>query len=135
MGAAAKMEDSKNQRERLERMIAYLGESVIDISSEVILAEAKEAGTDPHEEAEGVRATLRDVLKTFDTVQERLSSLGHTVNPRHWWSDERGFNNNCLDCGSLVSFTIGTGEIQGKAFEEPCSESRRQASHRVYGNR
>lgn len=117
----------KNLRERLERIMNQLADSVLELPDDAITAEMTQAGANPHEEAERVRLMLRENLKSLEIVRERLSNLGHTINPRYWWSDNRAYHNNCLECGSLVSFTIATNETHGHAFEEPCAGSRAYA--------
>jgi hypothetical protein len=129
------MAGKKNHDERLERIMNRLAESVLELSNEAILGEIGEAVPDAHEEAERVRCMLRGKLQTLDTVHKRLSNLGHTINPKLWWSDEHAYYNNCLDCGSLVSFTIASNEMNSSAFDEPCAESGRHAIRKLYGNR
>ena len=127
------MADKKHHDERLERLMNQLAESVLGLSDEAILAEANEAGADP-EEAERTRLVLRQASKAFDNVNNRLSSLGHAINSNDWRRGQWGYHNNCLNCGSSVSFTTATGEMQGEALDGLCPESdqytirRREAS-------
>jgi hypothetical protein len=100
-----------------------LAESVLGLSDEAILAETSEAGADPQGEAERTRLVLRQAAKALDNVNKRLSNLGHTINSNDWQAGQWGYHNNCLDCGSLVSFTTATGEMQGEALDEPCPEN------------
>jgi hypothetical protein len=128
------MAGKKNHDERLERIMNRLAESVLELSDEAILSEIGENVPDANGEAERVRSMLRGKLQTLDTVHKRLSNLGHTINPKLWWSDEQAYYNNCLDCGSLVSFTIASSEMYGSAFKEPCAESGRHSTRKRYGN-
>ena len=111
-----------------------LAESVLGLSDEVILAETNEAGADPEQEAERTRLVLRQASKTFDNVNNRLSNLGHAINSNDWRRGQWGYYNNFLNCGSSVSFTTATGEMQGAALDGLCPESdqylvrRREAS-------
>ena len=123
------MADKKHHDERLERLMNQLAESVLGLSDEAILAEANEAG-----EADRTRLVLRQASKAFDNVNNRLSNLGHAINSNDWWRGQWGFHNNCLNCGSSMSFTTATGEMQGEALDVLCPESdqytirRREAS-------
>jgi hypothetical protein len=117
------MADKKNHDERLERLLNQLAESVLGLSDEATLAETREAGADPQEEAERTRLVLRRASKAFDNVTNRLSSLGHTINSNDWRRRRWGYHNNCLNCGSSVSFTTATGAMQGEAFDGLCPES------------
>jgi hypothetical protein len=130
------MTDNKNHDDRLENLMNQLAESVLGLSDEVICAETREGGADPGQEAERTRLVLRQASKALDDVNQRLSNLGHTINSNDWWRGRWGYHNNCLNCGSLVSLTTTTGEIQGKALEGICPESdqhtirRREASRK-----
>ncbi len=138
MGARVRnMEDKRNHDERLERLMNHLAESVFGLSDEAILAEAKEAGFDPEQEAERTRLVLRQASKAFENVNRRLSNLGHTVNSNGWYRGRSGCHNTCVACGSFVSFTPTTGEIRGEALDGRCAQSdqytirRREASRGV----
>jgi hypothetical protein len=129
------MADKKNHEERLERLMNHLAESVLGLSDEAILdEETNESGTDPEQEAEGTRLVLRQASKVFDSVNKRLSNLGHTINSNDWLRGESAYHNTCQTCGLFVSFTIATGEMQGEALDGVCSHldqytiSRRKAS-------
>jgi hypothetical protein len=128
------MADKNNHDERLERLMNQLAESVLGLSDEAILAETSEAGADPEQEAERTRLVLRQASKAFDDVNHRVSNLGHAINSNDWRPGQWGYHNNCLNCGSSVSFTTETGEMQGEALDGLCPESnqytirRREAS-------
>jgi hypothetical protein len=128
------MADKNNHDERLERLMNQLAESVLGLSDEAILAETSEAGADPEQEAERTRLVLRQASKAFDDVNNRVSNLGHAINSNDWRPGQWGYHNNCLNCGSSVSFTTETGEMQGEALDGLCPESnqytirRREAS-------
>lgn len=117
------MADKKNHDERLERLMDQLAESVLGLSDEAILAETSEAGADPEQEAERTRLALRHASKAFDSVNNRLSNLGHAINSNDWRPGQWGYHNNCLNCGSSVSFTTATGEMHGEALDGLCSET------------
>jgi hypothetical protein len=99
-----------------------LAESVLGLSDAAI-AETSEDGADPQREAERTRLVLRRASKALDNVNQRLSILGHTIDSNYWWRGQWGYHNKCLDCGSLVSFTTATGEMQGEALDRPCPEN------------
>ena len=101
-----------------------LAESVLGLSDEAILAETSEAGADPQQEAERTRSVLRQASKALDNVNKRLSNLGHTINSNDWRPGQWGYHNNCLTCGSSVSFTTATGEMQGEALDGLCPRDR-----------
>jgi hypothetical protein len=116
------MVDKKNYDE-LERIMNRLGDSVLELSDESILAEIRATGADPQEKAERTRFTLRQSSKALKAVNKRLWNLGHSLNPKGWWHEERGYSNSCRDCGLSVSFTTATNEIWGNALIGPCRES------------
>jgi hypothetical protein len=130
------MADKKNHEERLERLMNQLAESELGLSDEAILAETNEAGDDPKQEAERTRLVLRQASRALDSVTNRLSNLGHTINSNDWRPGQWGYHNNCLNCGSSVTFTTATGEVQGEALDGLCPESeqytirRREASRK-----
>ena len=117
------MADKKNHDERLETLMNQLAESVLRLSDEEIFAEVRESGVDPQREAGRTRSVLREASKAFDSVNKRLSNLGHSINSRGWRSGQGSYHNNCLNCGSSVSFTTTTGEMRGEALDGSCSES------------
>ena len=112
-----------------------LAESVLGLSDEAILAETSEVGTDPEQEAERTRLVLRQVSKALDNVNTRLSNLGHTINSSDWQRRPWGYQNTCLNCGSLVSFTTATGEMQGEAMKGLCPGSGQHAIGRREASR
>jgi len=123
-----------NHDEKLERIMEQLADSVLELSDEAMLAEITESGADPQEEAERIRLVLRQALETWQSVNKRLSILGHTINSDGWWRGQWGYHNTCVTCGSFVSFTTATGEMRGEALDGLCPESdpytirRREAS-------
>jgi hypothetical protein len=117
------MADKDNHGERLERLMNHLAESALGLSDAAILAETSEDGTDPQREVERTRSVLQGASQALENVNKRLSILGHTIDSNYWWRGQWGHYNRCLDCGSLVSFTTATGEIQGEALDRPCPES------------
>jgi hypothetical protein len=118
------MADNKNHDEQLERIMSCLADSVLELSDEEILAETRESGADPQEDAECTHDVFRQASKALETVNKRLWSLGHTVNPKHWQHGERGYHNNCQYCGSSVNLTVA-GEIWGDALGRPCRQNER----------
>jgi hypothetical protein len=98
------MADKRN-RDHPEHLWDELAESVFRLSDEAILAESTETGTDPQEEAERTRLVLQQALQSFESVNRRLSNLGHTINPTSWRSEGNEYHNRCLNCGSIVTFT------------------------------
>jgi len=117
------MTDKKNHDERLERLMSQLAESVLGLSDEAILAETSEAGADPQQEAERTRLVLRQASKALDNVNGRLSNLGHMINSNDWQRGQWSYHNNCLNCGSSVSFTTPSGEMRGEALNKLCPKS------------
>jgi hypothetical protein len=129
------MIDKKNHDERLERLMNRLAESVLGLSDAAILAETREAGADPEQEAERTRLVLRRASETLDNVNKRLSNLGHTVNSNDWYRGLWGYHNTCVTCGSFVSFTPATGEMRGEALDGLCPESDQYAIRRREASR
>ena len=117
------MTDKKNHGERLERLMNQLAESVLGLTDEAVLAEPKDTGADPEQEAERTRLVLRQASKVFDNVNKRLSSLGHTINSNDWCSGQGSYHNTCQTCGSFVSFTTATGEMRGDDLGGSCTEN------------
>ena len=130
------MADRENHDEQLERIMNRAADSLLELSDEEILAEIRETGADPQEDAANTRAVLRQASKTLETVNKRLWNLGHTVNPKNWQQGERGYHNKCRHCGLSVNFTMAGNEMWGDALIGPCAESdrysiaRREASGR-----
>ena len=130
------MADKRNHEEHLERIMNRLADSVLGLSDEAILAEVSCAGDDADHEAEQTRLVLSKASQTLEDVNRRLSNLGHVIDPNHWRPGHGGYHNNCINCGSLVSFTTPTGGIEGRAVDVPCPESgqytipRREASRK-----
>jgi hypothetical protein len=129
------MAAKKNHDEHLERIMNQLAESVLGLSDQAILAETSETGADPEAEAERTRLVLRQASKALDDVNKRLSNLGHTISPNYWWPGHGAYHNNCLDCGSLVTLTTATGEMQGDAFGSACPEGGQYALRRREASR
>jgi hypothetical protein len=115
------MPENKNSNEGLERIMNQLADSVLALSDEAIVAELKDSGGDPVEEAEKTGNVLRQASRVLDQVTERLSSLGHSVNANYWWRDRSAYHNCCLKCGMSVSFRTKTGEMLGDAVTSPCA--------------
>jgi hypothetical protein len=93
---------------------------VLGLSDEAILAEVNEAGGNMGQEAEWTRQVLRGASKVFDNVNKHLSVLGHAVNSNDWQHGERGYHNNCRDCGLSVNLNVA-GEVWGDALGKPCA--------------
>ncbi len=129
------MADKKNHAERLERLMNHLAESVLRLSDEATLADAIEAGTDSEREAERTRLVLRQTSTALDKVNKRVSKLGHTINSNDWRRGQQGYHNNCLQCGSSVSFTAATGGMQGEALDGLCPEKDRLTIRRWEASR
>jgi DNA-binding NarL/FixJ family response regulator len=53
--------DGKNDAERLEKLMNALADSILELSEQEVIAEEREAGFDPMQEAACVRALLRPV--------------------------------------------------------------------------
>jgi hypothetical protein len=115
------MPENKNGNESLERIMNQLADSVLALSDEAIVAELKDSGRDPVEEAEKTGNVLRQASRVLDQVTERLSGLGHSVNANYWWRDHSAYHNSCLKCGMPVSFRTKTGEMLGGAGTLPCA--------------
>ena len=113
----------KGEDERLERMMDQLADSVFDSSDEAILGDISGFSVNPDEEAERTRTVLREASRRLEIVNRRLSNLGHTVNPNSWKRGWSGYRNTCESCGSFVNVKIDTGEMQGEALDERCSDT------------
>ena len=117
------MVGDKNHNLQLKKFLDQLADSVLLLSDQDLMAEIHEAGEDPQAEAERTRAVLLRALTLFEVVNNRLSALGHTVDPKHWRRGEKIYYNNCLTCGRLVSFTTTDNGLREHALEERCPKS------------
>lgn len=130
------MANHRNHDERLEKMMNQLADSVLALTPEAILAELREAGAAPDEEAESTRVVLSEAMQKLEKLNNALSNLGHTVHSNGWRRVRSGYHNTCVDCGSSVSFTTTTGEMRGEALHGRCRERdqyptrRREASRK-----
>jgi hypothetical protein len=113
----------KGQDERLRRIMDELADSVFEASDEEILADISGFAASPDEEAERTRTVLRKASQRLGIVNRRLSKLGHTLNPNSWKRGWFGYRNTCESCGAFVNFKIDTGEMQGEALNERCSDT------------
>ena len=113
----------KTSHDGQQRIMDHLADSVFELSDEEILAEVRESGADPEQEAERTRLVLRRASKAFDDVNNCVSTLGHSINSHDWRSEHGSYYNNCLNCGSSVSFTAATGELRGDALRKSCPEN------------
>jgi hypothetical protein len=116
-----------------QRIMNRLADSVFELSDEEILADLRESGVDPQGEADRTSSVLRKAADTWESENARLAELGHTINPNKWRSVDGSYHNRCLNCGSSVSFTTATSEMQGEASDGSCPENaypikRREAS-------
>jgi hypothetical protein len=130
------MPNRDNHNNHLEKITDRLGDSALELSDEAILSETSKAGADPQREAERARGVLQRASKVLDDLNNRLSELGHNINSNDWRPGQWGYQNTCLNCGSFVSFTTATGEMQGEALYELCPQCdqytvrRREASRK-----
>src|ERR1700687_1011582 len=129
------MTDKRNYGDPLEKLMNQLAESVLGLSDEAIFAETSEVGADPEQEAERTRLVLRQASETLGNANQRLSNLGDTINSNDWVRGKWGYHNRCLDCGSFVSFTTATGEVQGDALDRLCPESDQYPIRRLEASR
>jgi hypothetical protein len=113
----------KTNHDGQQRIMNHLADSVLELSDEEILAEVRESGADPQEEAERTSFVLRQAADTWQSENERLSNLGHTINPNYWRCVDGIYHNSCLNCDSLVSFTTATQRMEGNALDGSCPEN------------
>lgn len=118
-----------------QRIMDHLADSVFELSDEEIFAEVRESGVDPQEDADRTSFVLREAADTWESENERLSNLGHTINQNYWRCVEGIYHNNCLNCGSSVSFTTATGEMRGDALGGLCPESDQYTIRRQEASR
>lgn len=104
----------------LEPVMNELSRSVLRSSGEDILAESIEAGSNPQEEAERTRLVLRQVTQEFESLNRRISDLGHRVNPKAWRSGRESYQNRCLNCGATLTFALAVDEVRGSVFDTRC---------------
>jgi len=109
----------------LERIADELTDSVLSFSDEAFLVEGTNA-----EEAECTRMVLREAFRKLETVNRRLSNLGHRIDPNEWHRGGASYSNKCVTCGSFMSFNTATGEMRGEALHARCCERDRYTNHR-----
>jgi len=112
----------KTNHDGQQRIMNYLADSLLELSDEEILAEVRESGADPQEEAERTSFVLRQSADTWEFENERLSNLGHAINPNSWRDVDGIYQNICQSCGSSVSFTTSTQRMEGHALTRTCTE-------------
>ena|SRR5438876_10299176 len=110
----------KTSHDGQQRIMNHLADSVFELSDEEILDEVRETGADPQEEADRTSFVLRRVTDTWQSENERLSNLGHAINPNNWQCIDEIYHNYCLSCGSSVSFTTAMQRMEGNALDESC---------------
>lgn len=113
----------KTSHDGQQRIMNHLADSVFELSAEQILAEVRDSGSDPQEEADRTSLVLRQAADTWQSEIERLSNLGHTINPNHWRCVEGIYHNYCLHCDSVVTFTTATQRMEGNALDGPCPKN------------
>ena len=113
----------KTNHDGLQRIMNHLADSVLELSDEEIIAEVRESGSDPQEEAGRTRFVLQQGADTWQSENERLTNLGHTINPNYWRCVEGIYHNYCLNCGSAVSFTTAKQRMEGSVLEGSCPEN------------
>ena len=118
--AAKKITHKRRPSEPLEKIFDRVTDSVLEMSDEEILAEVRESGAVPREDAECTRTVLLQALQKFDNVTKRLQDLGHVINLKDWRVSEGGYDNRCRNCGSSVTFASVSNEIWGEALDKPC---------------
>jgi hypothetical protein len=118
------MTDKKDYGNHLEKLMNQLADSVLGLSDEAICAETSEVGADPEQEGERTRLVLRQASRILDNANNRVSNLGHTINSNDWVQGKWGYRNQCIDCGSFVSFTTATGEVRGDALDRLCPKNQ-----------
>jgi hypothetical protein len=112
------MTHKNNRDEVLERIADELTDSVLSLSDEAFLVE----GSNAEEEAECTRMVLREAFRKLESVNRRLSNLGHRIDPNEWHRGGASYGNMCVTCGSFVSCNTKTGEMRGDALQAPCRE-------------
>ncbi len=124
---AGNMENKRDHDRQLEKLMNDLADSVLELSDEEVLSEAREVGADPQQQGETTRAVLQQASKTFEDVNRSLSNLAHTVEPKLWRRRGEAYYNNCVTCGLSVSFTPASNQKEGDALTGPCPDSGRYA--------
>jgi hypothetical protein len=94
------MTHNDNRGEIVERIADELTDSVLSLSDEAFLVEGAKA---EEEEAECTRMVLREAFQKLESVNRRLSNLGHRIDPNEWHHGGSSYSNTCVTCGSLVS--------------------------------
>ena len=113
----------KTSHDGQQRIMNHLADSVFELSDKEILDEVRKTGADTQEEADRTSFVLRRAVDIWQSENERLSNLGHTINPNNWRCIDEIYHNYCLSCGSPVSFTTAAQRMEGNALGGRCPEN------------
>jgi hypothetical protein len=103
-----------------QRIMNHLADCVFELSDAEILAEVRDTQVNPQEEADRMSLVLRQAVNTWELENERVSMLGHTINSNCWRCVEGIYQNYCLSCGLVVSFSTATQRMEGSALGRSC---------------
>ena len=76
------MQDNKIHGQLLERIMNHLADSVLGLSDDATLAETRETGDDPDEEAERTRSVLLKVSKAWALGGQCPESVQNPIDGR-----------------------------------------------------
>jgi hypothetical protein len=128
------MRETKNDDERMERVMNQLADSALALSDTTILTEFIGVGEDPNNQLESVRSILRGACRSWDRVNRRLSDLGHLIDLSNWRHSHDEYTNRCVACGYPVAFLTGTGELLGEASNARCRGGSQYEKSAVVGS-
>jgi hypothetical protein len=106
-----------------QRIMNRLADSVLELTDEEILAEVRDSGIDSQQEANRITSVLLRAVDRWQSENERLSNLGHTINPNHWECFDGIYQNHRQSCGLLVSFSTTTQRMAGSALHGSCRKN------------
>src|SRR5437762_13011473 len=92
---AGNMENKRDHDRQLEKLMNDLADSVLELSDEEVLSEAREVGADRQQQAETTRAVLQQASKTFEDVHRSMSNLAQTAEQTLSMRKGCAYYNNC----------------------------------------
>ena len=113
---------------QLERIMNFIADSEFGLSDEELLAEMREVGIDPIEEAEATSNNFREISQQLETLTTRWAMLGHRMRSTHVKPDGAETSITCVDCGLIVRLDVSTGKIVGSVLYTPCYSTRHYAA-------
>jgi hypothetical protein len=109
----------KSSSRNIGKIMDQVCNSISSQSDNGVLDEVSETA-DPDDEAARTLLVLRAASTKFANTNKHLMNLGHTINPKRWQRDGKGYHTRCTVCGALASFSL-VDQLSGEASTTLCS--------------